>query len=79
MGLSPVSGAFCAVLAVSHTYLRKPILHATLPLQSLLIVIFFVPIGLLVDLNYVAAHWGVILAVTVAVLCYETILGGVLL
>ena len=33
----------------------------------------------MVDLNYVAAHWGVILAVTVAALCLKTILGGVLL
>jgi len=79
MGLSPVFGAFCAGLAISHTNLRKPILNATHPLQSLLIVIFFVSIGLLVDLDYVAAHWGVILAVTVAVLCLKTILGGVLL
>jgi CPA2 family monovalent cation:H+ antiporter-2 len=58
--------------------LRKPIFNATHPLKSLLIVIFFVSIGLLVDLNYVAAYWGVILAVTVAVLCLKTILGGVL-
>ena len=29
--------------------------------------------------NNVASHWGVILAVTVAVLCLKTILGGVLL
>ena len=79
MGLSPVFGAFCAGLAVSHTNLRKPILNATHPLQSLLIVIFFVSIGLLVDLNYVAANWGMILAVTAAVLCLKTILGGVLL
>lgn len=79
MGLSPVFGAFCAGLAISHTNLRKPILEATHPLQSLLIVIFFVSIGLLVDLNYVATHWGVILLVTVAVLCLKTILGWVLL
>ena len=79
MGLSPGFGAFCAGLAVSHTNLRKPILNATHPLQSLLIVIFFVSIGLLVDLNYVAANWGMILAVTAAVLCLKTILGGVLL
>ena len=79
MGLSPVFCAFCAALAISHTNLRKPILNATQALQSLLTVIFFVSIGLLVDLNYVASHWGVILAVTVVVLCFKTILGGVLL
>ena len=41
--------------------------------------IFFVSIGLLVDLNYVTTHWGVILLVTVTVLCLKTILGWVLL
>jgi CPA2 family monovalent cation:H+ antiporter-2 len=58
VGLSPVFGAFCSGLAISHANLCKPILNATQPLQSLLIVIFFVSIGLLVDLNYVASHWG---------------------
>ncbi len=40
MGLSPVFGAFCAGLALSHTNLRKAVLDAILPLQSLLLVVF---------------------------------------
>ncbi|MGA0913445.1 MAG: cation:proton antiporter [Candidatus Puniceispirillaceae bacterium] len=79
MGLSPVFGAFCAGLALSHTNLRKAVLAAILPLQSLLLVVFFVSIGLLVDLDYVKSHWGVIAAVTLGVLFIKTLFGWALL
>ena len=75
MGLSAVFGAFCAGLALSHTNLRKAVLDAILPLQSLLLVVFFVSIGLLVDLDYVKSHWGVIAAVTLGVLFIKTLFG----
>lgn len=79
MGLSRVFGAFCAGLALSHTNLRKAVLDAILPLQSLLLVVFFVSIGLLVDLDYVKSHWGVIAAVTLGVLFIKTLFGWALL
>ena len=79
MGLSPVFGAFCAGRALSHTNLRKAVLDAILPLQSLLLVVFFVSIGLLVDLDYVKSHWGVIAAVTLGVLLIKTLFGWALL
>ena len=79
MGLSPVFGAFCAGLALSHTNLRKAVLDAILPLQSLLLVVFFVSIGLLVDLDYVKSHWGVVAAVTLGVLFIKTLFGWALL
>jgi CPA2 family monovalent cation:H+ antiporter-2 len=79
MGLSPVFGAFCAGLALSHTNLRKAVLDAILPLQLLLLVVFFVSIGLLVDLDYVKSHWGVIAAVTLGVLFIKTLFGWALL
>jgi len=58
IGLSPVFGAFCAGLALAHTNLRKAVLDAIQPVQSLLLVVFFVSIELLVDLEYVKSHWG---------------------
>jgi len=78
-GFSPVFGAFCAGLAVSHTNLRKPILAAAQPLQSLLLVVFFVSIGLLVDVDYVMANAGIVLGVTFALLLIKTLLGWGLL
>jgi len=57
----------------------KAVLDAILPLQSLLLVVFFVSIGLLVDLDYVKSHWGVIAAVTLGVLFIKTLFGWALL
>ena len=76
MGLSPVFGAFCAGLALSHTNLRKAVLDAILPLQSLLLVVFFVSIGLLVDLDYVKSHWGLSLQLRSACCLSRRFLGG---
>ena len=78
IGLSPVYGAFCAELALAHTNLRKAVLDAIQPVQSLLLVVFFVSIGLLVDLEYVKSHWGVIVGVTFGVLFIKTLLGWAL-
>jgi len=57
----------------------KAVLDAILPLQSLLLVVFFVSIGLLVDLDYVKSHWGVVAAVTLGVLFIKTLFGWALL
>ena len=79
IGLSPVFGAFCAGLALAHTNLRKAVLDVIQPVQSLLLVVFFVSIGLLVDLEYVKSHWGMIVGVTFGVLFIKTLLGWALL
>lgn len=74
IGLSTVFGAFCA----AHTSLRKAVLDAIQPVQSLLLVVFFISIGLLVDLEYVKSHWGVVVGVTFGVLFIKTLLGWAL-
>jgi monovalent cation:H+ antiporter-2, CPA2 family len=78
IGLSPVFGAFCAGLALFHTNLGKAVLDAIQPVQSLLLVVFFVSIGLLVDLEYVKSNWGVIVGVTFGVLFIKALLGWAL-
>ena len=79
IGLSPVYGAFCAGLALARTNLRKAVLDAIQLVQSLSLVVFFVLIGLLVDLEYVKSHWEVIVGVTFGVLFIKTLLGWTLL
>ena len=79
IGLSPVYGAFCAGLALARTNLRKAVLDAIQLVQSLSLVVFFVSIGLLVDLEYVKSHWEVIVGVTFGVLFIKTLLGWTLL
>ena len=54
----------------------KAVLDAILPLQSLLLVVFFVSIGLLVDLDYVKSHWGLSLQLRSACCLSRRFLGG---
>ena len=53
LGLSPALGAFLAGLAVGHSTLRRTAIALAQPVQSILLFIFFLSIGLLIDLNYV--------------------------
>ncbi|MEI9992379.1 MAG: cation:proton antiporter [Rhizomicrobium sp.] len=66
LGLSPALGAFLAGLAVGHSTLRRTALGLAQPVQSILLFIFFLSIGLLIDLDYVLHHiW--LIAVVLAV------------
>jgi len=56
LGLSPALGAFLAGLAVGHSTLRRTAQTLAQPVQSILIFIFFLSIGLLIDLHYVLTH-----------------------
>jgi len=65
-GLSPALGAFLAGLAVGHSTLRRTALALAQPVQSILLFIFFLSIGLLIDLSYVLHHlW--LIAIVLAV------------
>ncbi len=67
LGLSPALGAFLAGLAVGHSTLRRTALGLAQPVQSILLFIFFLSIGLLIDLHYVLHHLGLILIVLAVV------------
>jgi CPA2 family monovalent cation:H+ antiporter-2 len=72
-------GRFAPDWRFAHTNLRKAGLDAIQPVQSLLLVVFFVSIRLLVDTEYVKSHWGMIVGVTFGVLFIKTLLGWALL
>ena len=50
--LSPALGAFLAGMVIGNSSLRKIAHETAIPVQSILLVIFFLSIGLLIDLNY---------------------------
>ncbi|XSG81340.1 MAG: cation:proton antiporter [Methyloligella sp. ZOD6] len=79
IGLSPVYGAFVAGLVVGKTALRSEAIHATEPVQSLLMVIFFLSIGLLMDLNYIVENFGLVFSFVLGVILIKSILNVVLL
>jgi monovalent cation:H+ antiporter-2, CPA2 family len=59
--LSASLGAFLAGLYVGNTTERALMVRAMEPIQSLLVMMFFLSIGLLVDLKFVSTHLGTVL------------------
>lgn len=57
LGLSAAYGAFLAGLILGNTSERKEMIKATHPIQSILIMVFFLSVGLLLDLGYVWDHF----------------------
>ena len=60
LGLSAAYGAFVAGLIVSGSTLRAEAISVTEPIQSILIFIFFLSVGLLLDLDYIRENWVVV-------------------
>jgi CPA2 family monovalent cation:H+ antiporter-2 len=79
LGLSPALGAFLGGLAVGHSTLRRGALTMAQPVQSILLFVFFLSIGLLIDLHYLVAQAWVILFALVVVTGGKTFLNWLLL
>ncbi|MEZ5841738.1 MAG: cation:proton antiporter [Hyphomicrobiales bacterium] len=78
-GLSPAYGAFIAGLVIASSTLRVEAIRATEPVQSVLMVVFFLSIGLLIDLDYLLANLGSVLAFVLGVTVTKTIVNIALL
>ena len=53
LGLSAAYGAFLAGLVIGNSTARKTMLRHTQPIQAILLMVFFLSIGLLIDLRFV--------------------------
>lgn len=65
LGLSAAYGAFLAGLLIGSSTERQTIIAATRPIQSVLLMVFFLSIGLLLDLAYI---WDNLISVLVLLL-----------
>lgn len=79
VGLSPAYGAFIAGLIIGNSNLRTRVIPVIEPIQSVLLVVFFLSIGLLIDLRYIWQNLGVVLGATVFVIVAKTALNVFLL
>ncbi|MEO9787239.1 MAG: cation:proton antiporter, partial [Aurantimonas coralicida] len=79
VGLSPAYGAFIAGLVVGASTLRSPVIHVVEPIQALLLVVFFLSIGLLIDLNYIVENWVLVLVASLFVILAKTVLNILLI
>jgi CPA2 family monovalent cation:H+ antiporter-2 len=67
-GLSIALGAFLAGLIVSESDFSHQVLADIIPLREAFATLFFVSVGMLLDLSYVTHHVGVVVLVTLLVL-----------
>ena len=79
LNLSLALGAFAAGLVVSESIYSHRILSDILPFKDLFLAIFFISVGLLIDLSAIASDWGQILLGSLIILILKSgIVFGVL-
>ena len=74
MGLSPAYGAFLAGLVLGRSSQREQIIHAVRPVQSVLVMVFFLSVGLLIDLKFIAENIGTVFVLLLIVTLFKTAL-----
>ncbi len=78
-GFSPAYGAFLAGLYIGKTRLRTEAINAMEPIQGVLMVLFFVAIGLLLDGQFIMQNLGLVTAFVVGVLVVKSLANIVIL
>jgi CPA2 family monovalent cation:H+ antiporter-2 len=63
LGLSPALGAFVAGLLLSESEFDHRVISEVVPVRDLFATLFFVSVGMLIDLNFIVANWPAVLGV----------------
>jgi len=79
LGLSPAYGAFLAGVLLGNSDSRAAMIDAVHPIQSLLMMVFFLSVGLLLDLAFIWGHLSQVLAALLVVTLFKTIWNIVIL
>ncbi|MCF3630479.1 cation:proton antiporter [Thalassospiraceae bacterium LMO-SO8] len=74
MGLSAAYGAFIAGLIVGNSTLRQAITDTVVPIQSILMMVFFLSIGLLLDMSFIWDNLGRVLLLFFLVSVFKTVI-----
>ncbi len=72
-GLSPAFGAFLGGLVIGNSHSKEKVFPKIEPLQSVLLMVFFVSIGMLIDLKIVWQSLGVVLCLVFFSMLLKTI------
>lgn len=72
IGLSTAYGAFLAGLIIGNSNVRATLHKASEPIQTVLLMVFFLSIGLLIDLHFIVENWRNVLLVLAAVTLLKT-------
>ncbi len=74
LGLSPAYGAFLAGLAIGNSAERVQMLDVVRPIQSVMLMVFFLSIGLLIDFSYMWNNIGTVLVLFLLVTLFKSAL-----
>jgi CPA2 family monovalent cation:H+ antiporter-2 len=74
VGLSAPYGAFLAGLVLGNTNERIVMLETIKPVQSILLMVFFLSIGLLLDISFILEHLGVVISLLLIISVGKTAL-----
>lgn len=77
LGLSAAYGAFLAGLVIGNSTSRRVMIHHTVPIQAVLLMGFFLSIGLLLDFAYIWNHLGTVVLIVLFVAVLKTALNVV--
>ena len=72
IGLSPAYGAFLAGLTIGNSNLRVGMLDMVMPIQSILMMVFFLSVGLLIDVALIWDNLGIIILMLLIVTVGKT-------
>jgi CPA2 family monovalent cation:H+ antiporter-2 len=72
LGLSAAYGAFLAGLVIGNSTSRRIMIHHTAPIQSVLLMVFFLSIGLLMDLGFIWDNLWTVLALVGFITIFKT-------
>lgn len=79
LGLSAAYGAFLAGLIIGNSTSRRPMLEHTEPIQAVLLMMFFLSIGLLLDFAYIWENIWIVIFIVAFVAVFKTALNVVVL
>lgn len=79
LGLSPALGAFVGGVVLGRAEERLHLRASLEPFRVLFVAVFFMFVGLLVDLDFLARHWPVILGLVFAIFIVNTLLTAMVL
>ncbi len=77
--VSAAYGSFVAGLILGNTSERQAIIKTTHPTQTILLMTFFLSVGMLLDLNFMAQNWFKILVLLLMIFAVKTILNTLFL
>lgn len=79
LGLSAAYGAFIAGLLIGNSNARVIMHQATLPIQAVLLMMFFLSIGLLIDIDFILQHASTVFGILILVTFVKTLINVLVL